>query len=164
MLRWIFIGLCSLLLLMLSSCETRPEQTESWAWETLDTNGEPTPRHEASFVEHDGKFYLIGGRRINPVDIFDPATQTWTEASKTPLEVHHVQGVSYGNAIYLIGAMTGGWPAETPLERILIYYPKTDTFEFGPEIPEHRRRGGAGVAVHNDQIYVVGGITNGHID
>ncbi len=34
----------------------------------------------------------------------------------------------------------------------------------GPEIPEDRRRGAAGVAVHKDRIYLVSGIVNGHTD
>ena len=31
----------------------------------------PTPRHETGFVECQGKFYLIGGRGIKPVEEFD---------------------------------------------------------------------------------------------
>ncbi|MFK7766465.1 MAG: DUF5060 domain-containing protein [Mariniblastus sp.] len=137
---------------------------EQWRWETVETVGLPTARHEAAFVAFKDKIYLIGGRRINPVDVFDPATNTWTEKSKTPLELHHFQAVVVGDAIYLIGAMTGPYPNEKPLEKIAVYYPETDKFDFVHTIPESRRRGGAGAVVRDGKIYVVGGITNGHVD
>ena len=137
---------------------------QEWQWEKLQTKGAPTARHEATFVAYKGKGYLIGGRRINPVDVFDPATNTWTAKSETPIELHHFQAVVIDDAIYLIGAMTGPWPKETPLEKIIVYYPERDEFRFVHSIPESRRRGGAGAVLHDGKIYVVGGITNGHMD
>ncbi len=149
----------------LQSCAMAPSETaKEWAWETVAAEGEPTARHEASLVAYKGKLYLIGGRRINPVDVYDPATNTWEAKSPTPIELHHFQAVVVGDAIYLIGAMTGGWPNEIPLEQVIAYYPETDTFEFLHEIPEDRRRGGAGAVVHDGKIYLTGGITNGHMD
>jgi N-acetylneuraminic acid mutarotase len=133
-------------------------------WETVDTQGEPVARHEASLVAHKGKLYLIGGRRVNPVNVYDPQTNTWETKSKTPIELHHFQAVAVGDAIYLLGAMTGGWPNEKPLDRVIIYYPEHDTFEYSHIIPEGRRRGGAGAVYHNGKIYLVGGITNGHMN
>jgi len=133
------------------------------AWEIVDAIGEPTARHEASIVAFEDKIYLLGGRRINPTDVFNPRTKTWTKMSSPPIEIHHFQAVVVGDAIYILGAMTGPWPHETPLERVLIYYPKTDTFEFGAEIPKARRRGGAGAVYANGKIYLVGGITDGHM-
>ncbi len=140
------------------------KSTPEFAWELVDAEGIPTARHEAAAVEFKGKIYLLGGRRINHIDVYDPQTNQWTQKGKTPIELHHFQAVVVEEAIYLIGAMTGGWPAETPLDRVLIYYPETDTFENGPVIPKERRRGGAGAVYHNGKIYIVGGITNGHLD
>lgn len=136
----------------------------NWHWETIEATGEPTARHEAAFVAYKDKLYLIGGRRINPTDVFDPQTNTWTAKAPTPIELHHFQPVVVDDGIYLMGAMTGGWPTETPLESVLIYYPDRDEYEYSHEIPENRRRGGAGVVYHNQKIYLVGGITNGHMD
>lgn len=150
----VFIGLMS----GLSGC------SKQWEWETLEAEGQPTARHEAGLVGFDQKLYLLGGRRVNPVDVFDPRLGKWTELSKPPVEIHHFQPVVYGDAIYILGAMTGQWPNETPLDRVLVYWPKTDTFEFSHVIPEHRRRGGAGAVVHDGKIYLAGGITNGHMN
>ena len=132
-------------------------------WTTLETVGQPTARHEAACVGFQNKIYLIGGRRINPVDEFDPATKHWTAKSPTPLELHHFQAVVLGNRIYLMGAMTGPYPNEKPLERIITYLPTEDRFEMLGAIPADRRRGGAGAAVYQGKIYLVGGITNGHV-
>jgi N-acetylneuraminic acid mutarotase len=63
-----------------------------------------------------------------------------------------------------MGAMTGRFPNETPLEKVVVYYPEEDRFDFVHSIPESRRRGGAGAVLHDGMIYLVGGITNGHID
>lgn len=132
-------------------------------WETINCNGSPNARHENGFAEINGKFYVFGGRRVQPVDIFDPATNTWTLASPPPMEIHHFQPVIIGDELWLLGTMTGQFPRETPLETVYIYVPSTDTWKTGPEIPEGRRRGGAGCVLHSDGwIYVVGGIIDGH--
>ncbi len=134
------------------------------AWQTLSALGLPTARHEAAVVAYQQKLYLMGGRRINPTDVFDPVKNTWQVKAKPPIEIHHFQPVVWGDAIYLVGAMTGDWPNETALERVIIYYPETDEFKLGATIPEARRRGGAGAVVHNNKIYLVGGITHGHME
>lgn len=134
------------------------------SWETVKADGQPTARHEATLVSFQDKIYLIGGRRINPVDVFDPAAKTWVAKSETPMELHHFQAIVVDDAIHLMGAMTGQWPRETPLDRVIVYYPERDEFRFTHTIPESRRRGGAGAVLHDGKIYVVGGITNGHMD
>jgi len=106
--------------------------------------------------------YLIGGRRVQPVDRFDPKTKTWTHASPPPVEIHHFQPVVWRGKVYLAGAMTGPYPHETGLPTILIYDPKTDTWETGPEIPPERRRGGAGCVIVGNTLYLIAGIIDGH--
>ena len=152
--------------LSISGCSSHSdmELRKSFSWQKLVTNGQPTARHEAAVIAYKGKVYLIGGRRINPTDVFDPVTNSWQEKSKPPLEIHHFQPVVWGDAIYIVGAMTGGWPNEKPLDRVVIYYPDRDLFEYGPKIPEARRRGGAGAVVYNNKIYWLGGITDGHME
>ncbi|WP_158655223.1 Kelch repeat-containing protein [Flavivirga eckloniae] len=143
---------------LLQSCE------DNWKWETVTAKGTPTARHEAGLVAFKDKILLIGGRRINPTDEFDTKTNTWTAKSPTPIELHHFQPVVVGDAVYLIGAMTGKWPNEKPLDKVIIYYPDEDRYEYSHTIPKDRRRGGAGAVYYNNKIYLVGGITNGHVD
>ncbi len=137
---------------------------KNWKWETITTIGKPTARHEAGFIAHKNKLYLIGGRRINPTSVFEPNTNTWTEKSKTPIEIHHFQPVNIDNAIYIIGAMTGKWPNEKPLDKVIIYYPESDEYIFSHNIPKHRQRGAAGALVYKDKIYLIGGLRNGHMN
>ena len=161
-----FRGLCAVLETSRMACrflQQKQEFNEMSGWTTVDCSGEPHCRHENGFAAYDGKLYLFGGRRIQPVDIFDPVTGAWTSASSPPLEIHHFQPVIVKDGIWLLGTMTGEFPRETPLERVLIYRPDTDEWSYGPEIPATRRRGAAGCVLHDDGwIYLVGGIVDGH--
>lgn len=143
--------------LMLAGATTAAE------WETLETKGQPNPRHEAAFVEFEGEFYLLGGRRIQPVNIYNPETKTWRNGAKPPIEVHHFQPVVYEDQIMIICAMTGKFPNETGLGNVLIYEPKKDEWSWGDEIPKNRQRGSAGVVNVDGQIYVIAGIVRGHM-
>lgn len=136
-------------------------------WELLPSGDRPLPRHENAYVRVGDRFYLIGGRGTNPikpVEIFDPATGTWRTGATPPVEMHHFQAVEHDGKVYVLGAMTGGYPKEPPLPNVYVYDPATDRWTTGPEIPADRRRGGAGVVAHDGQLYVVSGIREGHWD
>ncbi len=131
-------------------------------WQQCTCTGSPDARHENCFVAVGDKFYLLGGRGIKEVSIFNPTTNTWTSGQKPPIELHHFQGVSYKGKIYVIGAMTGRYPNEKPLSNIMIYDPKKDLWSTGDAIPENRRRGSSGVVVVGDKAIVICGIVDGH--
>ncbi|WP_440875690.1 Kelch repeat-containing protein [Thalassotalea sp. PLHSN55] len=131
-------------------------------WQMIETQNAATPRHENGFVAHNKTLYLIGGRGDKPVEQFDIAQRSWLKKANTPLEMHHITPVSFGESIFVVTGLTGKYPVESPLAYVYQYQPKTDTWSMPFEIPLERRRGGAGVVVHNDKIYIVGGITNGH--
>ena len=92
-------------------------------WETLTStdNSNPIERHEAAFVKVGVQLILLGGRGIKPVNRYDIATKTWHQGSLPPLELHHFQPIVYQESIYIIGAFTGGWPAEKPVLDIYVY-------------------------------------------
>jgi N-acetylneuraminic acid mutarotase len=142
----------------------KAQSLSDYRWTLIDAKGENevTGRHEDTFIAYRDKFYLMGGRGVNPVNVFDPKTNSWEVKGKSPMEIHHFQAVLVDDAFYLMGAMTGKYPLETPLENIWIYYPEKDVWEKGPEIPVQFQRGGAGAVVYNDKIYQVGGIRLGH--
>lgn len=142
-------------------CGAQSTTLLNFRWTTIQAKGHVTPRHESSMVKYKDKFYLLGGRGINPVNVFDPKSNTWEEKSKSPVEMHHFQAVAYQDAIYVI-AMTGKYPEEVPLENIWLYYPENDSWEKGQEIPIHIRRGGAGVSIYKDKLYLTCGINFGH--
>lgn len=155
----------TLLSLVLVSASCGPPVSEAQtadSWVILETEGEPTARHENAFVELDGNFYLIGGRGDRPVDVYDPETNRWTQGAAAPMEIHHMQAVAFDGRIYVVGAWTGGFPDEQGIENVLIYDPGEDAWSVGPEIPEDRRRGAAGAVAYGDHIYVVAGNDGGH--
>ncbi|MDZ7692971.1 MAG: kelch repeat-containing protein [Balneolaceae bacterium] len=139
-------------------------QNSSTSWQLIEGDDMPHHRHENAFTNVDNKLYLLGGRGERPVDIYDPETGNWATGATPPLPMHHFQAVSHDGKIYVMGALTGGYPDEDPISNVYIYDPASDSWNKGPEIPEDRRRGAAGAVVHNDKFYLVGGIQNGHID
>lgn len=135
------------------------------SWQAVESKdgSRPVARHEAAFVSVGDKFYLLGGRGIRPVSIYDPKTGSWSTGAEPPLEMHHFQPVAHQNKIYIIAALTGKYPGETPTEYIYIYDPTTDQWSKGDKIPEDRRRGSTGNILHEGKIYISCGIKNGHI-
>ena len=122
----------------------------------------PHKRHEHAFVEVGGKLYALGGRRIQPVDIYDPISQEWAYGRKPPLELHHFQALAFKNKVLVAGAFTGKFPEETPVECIYFYDVLSDSWSEGPRIPEDRRRGSAGAFLKEGKLYLVCGLTDGH--
>jgi N-acetylneuraminic acid mutarotase len=135
-------------------------------WQLIDSKNKITARHEAGLTHIGNKVYLLGGRgmkHIKPTDVYDTASKQWQQKSPPPVEIHHFQAITYQSNIYFIGAMTGPFPNETPLDTIVIYNTNTDKWSFGDTIPKSRRRGGAGVSIYNNKMYISGGITHGHM-
>ena len=126
--------------------------------------GEPVGRHENSFVKVGDKFILIGGRSSDTkyVEIYDPATNAWTQGALHPMEMHHFQAVELDGLIYVIGAFTGDFPIEVGIRSIFIYDPSTDQWHQGPEMPSTRIRGSAASIAYEGKIYVLSGLIDGH--
>lgn len=150
------------LALLLGGLHLASKPANTGQWKEVESTNKPLKRHEHAYVKLHDKFYLIGGRRIQPVQAYDPATETWKNLGKPPIEMHHFQAVTFGGKIYVIGALTGPYPRETPIPNIYIYTPSNDSWSKGPEIPKARRRGSAGAVVHEGKIYLVCGIQDGH--
>jgi hypothetical protein len=55
--------------------------------------------------------------------VFDPATGAWETRASAPLEMHHFQAVAYAGKVYVLGALTGGFPNEPPIPHVYVYYP-----------------------------------------
>lgn len=154
----------TLVLLFVVVQQTFSQSFEDYKWQTLNCSVEPVARHEAAFIEVGGKFYLVGGRRIQEISIFDPKTNSWTLGAKPPIEMHHFQGFSYKGKIYVVGAHTGKYPHETPLPQAYIYDPATDSWEKGFSMPKNRLRASTTTNIYNGKLYISGGIVDGHWD
>ncbi len=161
-----------LLFFIFFSCHNHPDspiqkkEIIEGSWMTLSSkdNSQPIERHEAAFIKIGNELFLLGGRGIKPISIYDIATQSWRQGAPPPIELHHFQPIVYKDAIYILGAFTGGWPAEKPVLDIYAYHPKEDKWTTEGIIPNERGRGAAGATLIGDKVYLVCGIRNGHID
>ena len=155
-----YLLLIAISIITLSACSNQERQ---WTSIVAIDGSKPITRHEAAMAKVGDKIYLLGGRGTKPTSIYDTKQGRWTQGATPPIEIHHFQPVVYDDKIYVIGAYTGGWPTETPVDSILIYHPNIDQWSIGDAIPQSRRRGAAGAIIYNDKIYLAGGIKNGHI-
>ena len=151
-----------IVLVIMSFQQVEAQHLDQYAWNTIDAEGEPVARHEAAFIEVNGVFYLMGGRRVQEVSIFNPETNMWTSGAKPPIEIHHFQGFSYQGKVYAIGAFTGKYPHETPLEHAYVYDPESDSWSQGFSMPKDRIRASTMANVYKDKLYIACGITDGH--
>ena len=151
-----------ILIPFLGLCQMNKKHTDKW----IDKNESEdyTARHECSFVQIGDKFVLFGGREsAQKLDIYDYKNNTWSTGRMAPKEFNHFQATAYEGFIWVIAAFkTNNFPREIPEEHVWLYHPPTDNWIQGPEIPENRRRGGAGLVMYKDKFYVVGGNTIGH--
>lgn len=133
-------------------------------WIDKNENEQYTARHECSFVQAGNKFILFGGREsAKRLDIYDYARDTWSIGSEAPKEFNHFQATFFKGFVWVIGSFkTNAFPNELPEENVWLYHAALDAWIKGPEIPADRRRGGAGLVVHKDKFYLVGGNTRGH--
>jgi hypothetical protein len=137
---------------------------KSQDWEVMNPTNTCTNRHENTMTAIGNKLVLLGGRGIKPTEIYDIKTQIWTKSVETPIEIHHLQAVTYNDEVYVMMAMTGKYPHETPIPNIYIFNLEKGEWRVGPEIPKDRLRGSAGCVVYKNKIYTVCGILDGHWD
>src|SRR5690606_38148818 len=135
-----------------------PSETEM-VWTEKDEDLNYTARHESSSVQAGTKFYLMGGRENSrTIDVYDYTSNSWTAlGNSAPETFNHFQATEYQGLIWVIGAFkTNNFPTEVPADYIYIFDPAKEEWIQGPEIPESRRRGSAGLVVHNEKFYIVG--------
>lgn len=133
-------------------------------WINVNESENYVARHECSFIQAGNKFYLFGGREnATRLDRYDYTTNTWDAGATVPEEVNHFQALTYQGLIWVMGAFGDNvFPKEAPSNYTYIYDPAHDVWIAGPPMPETRRRGSAALVAYNDQLYLAGGITNGH--
>lgn len=128
------------------------------AWQDLPDIG--LPRYEAGSVVVDGKLYVFGGfhgRELDAtprVDIFDPATATWSRGADMPVAVTHRIPVRVGTDVWLAGGFVGRSPGPST-DEVWRYDTVADDWTAGPPLPEPRAGGVAGLL--GRRLHYVGG-------
>ena len=123
----------------------------------------PVSRVHPAVGAVDGKIYIIGGstgwdwedeRRMDRVDIYDPATDTWEEGPKMPTRRDAYLGGVVNSHIYVIGGY--GPPGGQVLSAIEEYDPITRQWQKKKDMLNVKFS--FRTAVVEDDIYVIGGI------
>jgi N-acetylneuraminic acid mutarotase len=133
-------------------------------WTLINSTNAPGSRNECGFAAVNGKLYLVGGDApAMAVQIYDPATSSWTKGAMAPSIMHHFQAVGLGDKVYVLDAFSDrNYPNQIPLANTYSYDTKADTWQQLAGLPENRRRGGAGAVTYKGKLYLVCGILHGH--
>lgn len=133
-------------------------------------NAAPTleKRTEIAAAALDGKIYAVGGFSqpnlsnvldfavSRMVEVYDPATDTWTETTPLPEGRHHAGIAALNGHLYVIGGFTkGGLSVWRAVATLYQFNPVNQTWRELKSMPT--ARGALGVAVHQGRLYAVGG-------
>jgi len=128
-----------------------------WPWKRAAPS--PFARVESPTAVVQNKLYLFGGftedlGSSNHVDVYDPATNTWTRKGDMPTQLTHLNPAMDGNTIWFAGGFKGKHPGPVTAE-VWKYAVETDTWTAGPPLPE--RRAGGGLVVVKNKVHYFGG-------
>jgi hypothetical protein len=102
---------------------TVPSNPLTGQWIETNSNASLAARHEACFIMVGNKAYLLAGRNIKAVNIYNPVTRTWRKGQAPPMEIHHTQCVAADNKIWIVSSWTGSYPQERNTPVIFVSHP-----------------------------------------
>lgn len=120
----------------------------------------PTPVAGAAAAAIDGKLYVVGGDTYvqeaesitDRVQVYDPATNTWSEGAPAPQATAGSGGVAVGSKLYVIG---GRKRDNSLTRRVSIYNAVTDRWHDGARLLRGVYE--AAAAADDSCIYLIGG-------
>ena len=122
----------------------------------------PNPRNHLGGAEINGKIYAVGGQHKeelnmipqNEVDVYDPVTNTWTQAASLPTPRSQMGAATmvWGGRIIVAG---GEKAFSTPVADVTAYDPGTNTWTALTSLPKATNSGVAG-AIGSELIYTTG--------
>jgi hypothetical protein len=126
----------------------------------------PTPVFYYASEVVDNKIYVEGGEMAaspyysDQNQIYDPQTGTWTDGQPMPVTVVQAAAGATTGALapamlYIIGGTSDGFDGVNATQ---IYDPQANNWTLGAQMPKARL--GLGLAVINDSLYAVGGMSS----
>ena len=114
---------------------------------------------EVAATAHRGRIWVAGGltrdnAATDAVQVYDPATETWSEGPTLPAAVHHSALVSDGSALHLVGGFGGD--AFAPVAQVWTLPDEAGPWTAGVALPQPRGAGGA--AWDGGRIVYAGGV------
>ena len=120
----------------------------------------PTARTELGAATVNSKIYVIGGQYgtiFSTNEEYDPATNTWAGKASMPTAREFPATAAVNNKIYAIGGNVSGAHGSNVTAINEEYDPVTNVWTSKANM--HTAREGATVAVLNNRIYAIGGVT-----
>jgi hypothetical protein len=110
---------------------------------------------------HQGRIWLAGGldafgAALTDVEIYDPATETWTDGPGLPTPLHHAALVSTGEELLVIGGYAGS-SFSAPTDAVLRLAATEDAWEPATSLPGPRAAGAA--AWDGSRVLYAGGVS-----
>jgi N-acetylneuraminic acid mutarotase len=126
----------------------------------------PTQRNHLAAAGVGGKVYVIGGRfgggvgseMTNVVEVFDPASGTWSSAAPMPTVRAGINGIAARGCIYVFGGEGNDADPRGVFAENEVYNPKTDTWQSLEPLPTPVH-GVTGAAYIDGWIHLPGGGT-----
>jgi hypothetical protein len=118
----------------------------------------PVPLTEVAAAALDGRIWVAGGldeqgRAVSTVQVYDPATDSWSRGPELPDAVHHAALVAAEGSLFLLGGYVGsGFGQTTSAVRYLA--PGATTWADAEPLPDGRA---AGAAAWDGSRFVYGG-------
>ncbi len=133
------------------------------AWERM--RDMPVSRAEFGVAALNGKVYAAGGfvddgsthLVLDEVDVYDPATDAWTQAAPLPVPLRGLVLVAAAGKLVAAGGTTNGTSPSDPTNATWVYDPAQDRWTAGSPMPE-ARIWASGVAI-GGSVEVWGGTT-----
>lgn len=97
-----------------------PANLPTGQWIVVNPNASIAARHEACFVMVGNKAYLLAGRGVKVVNIYNPVTRKWASGPAPPMEIHHTQCVVADDKIWIVSSWTGSYPRESNTALIFV--------------------------------------------
>ncbi len=154
--------ICLMIFQLLASVMIQPalaQSEERGIW--LNRAPMPSSRQEYPLAVVNGKIYVPGGltsdRRVSElVEVYDPATDSWSEIAPLPQRLHHTGMAAVRGTLYVIGGYTDFAFSES--DRVYAYDATED--EWRERSPLPRPRGGHIAVEFDGRIYVFGGTSS----
>ena len=106
----------------------------------------PQVRYEVAVALVRSKVFIFGGffnekaQATARIDVFDPATRSWTRPHDMPVAFTHANAALLGDTIWFAGGFEGDSPGAAT-SRVWRYDPLRDGWSEGPPLPEPRASG-----------------------
>lgn len=124
------------------------------------------PRQEHGVAAIDNKIYLVAGMTYRNqvrgqegiVEVYDIKTNSWSDAPPLPVALHHANIAAANGKVYVLGGLNGFNNTRRTIGSVFAYDPVATKWEELDPMPKGTERGASAVAVHDNSIYLAGGL------